>query len=341
MTKTVSNNMTPMSSSSTKPTVNFVVEDMFYFKYIGCTTAAKTLCREINQNGSWNATWNNKPGSPISHFHTFGPMALSSLRKSTGVNILTAHSTPRVNLGNVTGTNLINRVYPHIYKRFDHIITISQACETEIKALIPDVPVTRIPNGIDLSKFKKNKDAGAAFREMYGISDDETLVLNVGQINPRKGVYDFLEVASQCPDKKFVWVGGFPYGGLSADYISVKHAQKKAPKNVIFTDFIPDVIDAYSGADIFFMPSYAETFGLVLLEALACELPVVARNLSEFKEIFGTSISLFSNNNEARLALEDTKTLSNLKSLARESAKAYDIVDVAEKTTKLYTELLE
>jgi glycosyltransferase involved in cell wall biosynthesis len=333
--------MTSPSFDSTKPTVNFVVEDMFYFKYIGCTTAAKTLYREINKGGTWNATWNKESETPISHFHTFGPVALSSLRKSTGINILTAHSTPRVNVGNVAGTQLINQIYPHIYKRFDHIITISQACENEIKTLLPDIPVTLIPNGIDLSKFQKNKDAGATFREMYGISDDETLVLSVGQLSPRKGVYDFLEVAKECPDKKFVWVGGSPYGVLSSNYISVKYAQKKAPKNVIFTDFIPDVSYAYSGADIFFMPSYAETFGLVLLEALACGLPVVARNLPEFKEIYGSSISLFSNKNEARFALEDTKTLLNLQSSARESAQAYDISDVAEKTIKLYTELLE
>jgi glycosyltransferase involved in cell wall biosynthesis len=333
--------MTSTSLDSTKPTVNFVVEDMFYFKYIGCVTAAKTLYHEINKGGSWNATWNNKLSSPISHFHTFGPVALSSLRKSTGINILTAHSTPRVNVGNVAGTKLINQIYPHVYKRFDHIITISQACENEIKTLLPDVPVTRIPNGIDLSKFKRNQDARAAFREMYGISDDETLVLSVGQLSPRKGVYDFLEVAKECPDKKFVWVGGSPYGALSAGYISMKYARNKASKNVIFTDFIPDVTYAYSGADIFFMPSYAETFGLVLLEALACELPVVARDLSEFKEIYGSSISLFSNNNEARLALEDAKKLSSLQSFARESAKTYDISDVAEKTTRLYTELLD
>ena len=55
-----------------------------------------------------------------------------------------------------------------------------------------------------------------------------------------------------------------------------------------------DVINAYNGADVFFMPSYAETFGLVILEALACGVPVVARDIPEFHEIFGNNILYFS-----------------------------------------------
>jgi len=323
------------------PKVNFVVEDMFYFKYIGCATAAKTLHREINKSGTWNATWNEQNNALISHYHTFGPLALYARYQSTGINVLTAHSTPRVNIGNIAGTDLINQVYPYIYKKFDHIITISQACEDEIKTLIPDIAVTRIPNGLDREKFKRDKEAGAQFRETYGITEDETLVLNVAQVSPRKGIYDFLEVAKRCPDKKFVWVGGFPYGILSTNYLSVKQAQNKAPENVIFTNFIPDVVHAYSGADIFFMPSYAETFGLVILEALACELPVIARDLTEFKEVYGSSISFFSNIDEACNAISDEKTLSILKSSARDATSPYDIVDIAKQTTELYTELLE
>jgi glycosyltransferase involved in cell wall biosynthesis len=323
------------------PTVNFVVEDMFYFKYIGCTTAAKTLYREINKNGTWNATWNEQNTALISHYHTFGPLALYARYQSTGINILTAHSTPRVNIGNIAGTDLINQVYPYIYKRFDHIITISQACEDEIKTFLPDVPVTRIPNGIDREKYTRDKEAGALFRETYGIAEDDTLVLSVGQTSPRKGIYDFLEVAKRCPDKKFVWVGGSPYGILSTDFLSMKRALGRAAENVIFTNFIPDVVGAYSGADVFFMPSYAETFGLVVLEALACGLPVVARNLTEFKEIFGLSISLFCNIEEACNAISDEKALSILQSSARDATSSYDIIDVAKQTTELYAELLE
>lgn len=324
-----------------KPTVNFIVEDMFYFKYIGCTTAAKSLYHEISTNEAWDAMWNGKPPASISHYHTFGPFALYALRQSTGINILTAHSTPRVNVGNIAGTDIINQVYPYIYKKFDHIITISQTCENEIKELIPDVAVTRIPNGVDREMFKRDKEAGAIFREEHGIAEDETVVLNVAQISPRKGIYDFLETAKRCPDKKFVWVGGFPYGILSTEFLSVKNALKNASKNVICTGFIPDVVHAYSGADIFFMPSHAETFGLVILEALSCELPVIARNIQEFTEIYGSSISFFHTIDEACDAIADEKELSGLQSSARRATEPYDINNIAKQTIDLYTKLLE
>ncbi|MDR2855357.1 MAG: glycosyltransferase family 4 protein [Methanomicrobiales archaeon] len=324
-----------------KPTVNFVVEDMFYFKYIGCTTAAKSLYRQINTSQAWNAMWNGENTAPISHYHTFGPLALYALHQSTGINILTAHSTPRVNVGNIAGTNIINKIYPYIYKKFDHIITISQTCEDEIKELIPDAAVTRIPNGVDRERFKRDKEAGQTFRQKHGIAEDETVVLNVAQLSPRKGIYDFLEIAKQCPHTKFVWVGGFPYGVFSTEFLSVKHALRSAPKNVICTGFVPDVLHAYSAADIFLMPSHAETFGLVILEALSCELPVIARNITEFQEIYGSSISLFSTINEACNAVSDEKGLSVLQSSARGATEPYDIINVAKQTTDLYTKLLE
>ena len=340
ITSNLSGDLT-QTTKNFKPTVNFVVEDMFYFKYIGCTTAAKALYREISTSETWKTMWNGENTASISHYHTFGPLALYALHQSTGINILTAHSTPRVNIGNIAGTDIINQIYPHIYKKFDHIITISQTCEDEIKELIPDAAVTRIPNGIERERFKRDKEAGIAFRQQYGIEEDETVILNVAQINPRKGIYDFLEIAKRCPDKKFVWVGGFPYSILSTEFLSVKNALRNAPENVICTDFIPNVVHAYSAADIFLMPSHAETFGLVILEALSCGLPVIARNIKEFQEVYGTSISLFSTIDEACNAISDERGLSVLQSSARRATEPYDIINIAKQTTDLYTKLLE
>ncbi|MDL5503691.1 MAG: glycosyltransferase family 4 protein, partial [Candidatus Methanoperedens sp.] len=61
--------------------------------------------------------------------------------------------------------------------------------------------------------------------------------------------------------------------------------KKKCQDNVIFTGFVPNIAEAYSGADVFLMPSYSEMFVLVILEAFSCGLPVVARGIPEFKEI--------------------------------------------------------
>jgi glycosyltransferase involved in cell wall biosynthesis len=89
------------------------------------------------------------------------------------------------------------------------------------------------------------------------------------------------------------------------------------------------------------MPSHAETFGLVLLEALCCGLPVIARNIKEFQEIYGSSVSFFHTIENACDAISDEKRLSVLQSSARHATEPYDIINIAKQTTDLYSTLLE
>ncbi|PKL60109.1 MAG: glycosyl transferase family 1, partial [Methanomicrobiales archaeon HGW-Methanomicrobiales-4] len=203
--------------------INFVVEDMFLFKYIGCSTVARTLYKNLKQRPELKLTWDQfRYDTEISHYHTFGPIALLNRRLSGGKRILTAHSTPRVNIGNLALTKAINKRYPDIYRKFDHIVTISESCEQEVREMAPDVPVTRISNGVDREYFKPDTDKRDAFRQMHGLSDDEQIVLTVAQVSPRKGFYDFLTLATRHPDTRFIWVGGFPYGLASKDYLKIK-----------------------------------------------------------------------------------------------------------------------
>lgn len=58
------------------------------------------------------------------------------------------------------------------------------------------------------------------------------------------------------------------------------------PENVIFAGFMPPVIlrDAYCGADAFAFFSYEETEGIVVLEALSCEIPVIVRDIPVYEK---------------------------------------------------------
>jgi 1,2-diacylglycerol-3-alpha-glucose alpha-1,2-galactosyltransferase len=322
--------------------VNFFVEDMLFFKYIGCATVAKTLYTELAGTPGLSVTWKGyHPHADLVHYHTFGPVALLHKRAITGKRVLTAHSTPRINNGNLAFVRTINKQYPRIYRKFDHIITISRPCHDEVTRMVPDMPVTLIPNGVDREKFSYDPEGRDAFREAFGIGDDERVVLSVAQLTPRKGLYDFLSMASACPDTKFVWVGGFPYGALSKDYRKIRFSQKRRGENLIFTGHLRKITDAYSGADVFLMPSYAETFGLVILEALACGRPVIARDIPEFRDIFGDSILYFRENADAMAYLEDTRELSRIAAGARKSTGEFDIRKTAEAHLALYRSLVE
>lgn len=322
--------------------INFVVEDMFFFKYIGCSTVARTLYKSMKEKPGLNLTWDRfRYDTEVSHYHTFGPIALLNRRLSGGKRILTAHSTPRVNIGNLALTKAINKRYPEIYRKFDHIVTISESCEREVREMAPDVPVTRISNGINREYFRPDKDKRDAFRDMYGLTEDDQVVLTVAQVSPRKGFYEFLELATRHPETRFIWVGGFPYSLASKDYLKIKWMIQQRPENVIFTGFVRDIAEAYSGADVFFMPTHAETFGLAVLEAQACGLPVLARNIPEFHEIFEDTIQYFSTLDDASRELRNESELKRCATQSRGASARYDITDTCTAHIKLYTELLE
>lgn len=322
--------------------INIFVEDLLFLKYIGCSTAAKTLYRQLSMMPGVEISWNSKSSDfDVVHYHSFGPLSLLNRKYSRGVKVLTAHSTPRVNYGNLAFSRTINSYYPHVYRKFDHIINISVPCQREIEAMLPDKSATLIPNGIDRELFKPDPDKRKRFREKFNIGEDEKVVLTVAQQTPRKGIYDFLELSKKHPEIKWVWVGGFPYGLFSSDYFNIKNMKKKCGNNVIFTGFIPDIIEAYSGADLFLMPSYAETFGLVILEALSCGLPVVARDIPEFREIFHEGVHFFRDADDASLILDDDDSLKQSSIAARAYTEQFDIKRIASMHYDLYRRLIE
>ena len=321
--------------------VNFFVEDMLFFKYIGCATLAKTLYGALAREGNGTeVSWNARGRTfDLVHYHTFGPLALTNKKFEHGIKVLTAHSTPRLNSGNIAFSSTINRFYPGIYQGFDHIITISPLCDEEVHAFAPDVPTTLIPNGVNRERFRPDPAKRAAFRAKYGIGEDEWVVLTVAQQTPRKGIYDFLALAHEHPEIRFVWVGGFPYGKLSQDYGVIEEKKSRCGKKVLFTGFVDDITAAYCSADVFFMPSYAEGLPMVILEALATGLPVVARRIPEFTGNFKDTALYFEDIEEAGALLEDRALLGKHAAISRPFTDNYDIRKVADLHVDLYREL--
>ena len=322
--------------------VNFFVEDMLLFKYIGCATLAKTLYSALIEDDEpcLQVAWNSvNRDFDLVHYHTFGPLALANRVYSPGVKVLTAHSTPRLNIGNLAFFERLNRLYPEIYQGFDHIISISPLCDEEVHEIAPDVPTTIIPNGVDREKFRPNPHKRAAFRERYGIGEDEWVVLTVAQQTPRKGIYDFLALSHEHMDTRFVWVGGFPYGRFSQDYSIIEEKKSRCGKNVTFTGFVDDITAAYCSADVFFMPSYAEGLPMVALEAFATGLPVVARKIPEFTGNFKEIAVYFESIEEAGRLLEDRSLLEQHAALSRSFTEDYDIRKIAKLHINLYREL--
>ena len=139
-----------------------------------------------------------------------------------------------------------------------------------------------LTNGVDTEFFHKTEQAGGRFRIFFHLPVDKKVVISAGHLIHRKGIEDFLEMAKRMPDIIFLWFGGGNNALIPAE---IKKAVAEKPENVIFAGFQPSGIlrDAYCGADAFAFFSYEETEGIVVLEALSCEIPVIVRDIPVYE----------------------------------------------------------
>jgi 1,2-diacylglycerol-3-alpha-glucose alpha-1,2-glucosyltransferase len=139
-------------------------------------------------------------------------------------------------------------------------------------------PVYAVTNGVDIDFFRADKNAGRQFRQKYGIPEDKKVVISAGHLIRRKGIFDFLNLAARMPETLFIWFGGGNSWAVPRD---VKRAVRNKPENVMFAGYVEpqELKAAYCGADVFAFFSHEETEGIVVLEALACEVPVVVRDI--------------------------------------------------------------
>lgn len=321
--------------------VNICVESYSMLKYVGCSSAAMMLYEGLKETPGVEVELNSRDHDhDIYHCHTFGPRVNIDRIRSKGVTILTAHSTPRLNIGNLAAAGLINLLYPPIYRRFDHMITITKPSTLELQEMLPGMPMTQIPNCIDMKKFAPSAEKRREFREFLGVDDDAKVILTVAQQTPRKGIFDFLWLAKRMPEYTFVWVGGYAYGKFSTKHKQIDVEKAKAGDNVIFTGFVPDITGVYCGADLLFVPSYGEIMSVVVLEGLASGVPVISRDLPEFRDVFDGIAGFFSDIDGAESLIRNEEVWRRAASTSRESVEKFNLKNVAQMHADLYAELL-
>jgi 1,2-diacylglycerol-3-alpha-glucose alpha-1,2-galactosyltransferase len=148
-----------------------------------------------------------------------------------------------------------------------------------------------IKNPVLTDKWKGTEVNRIKGRKFLNIQGDEKLVVGVGQLQHRKGVEDFIDIAAAMPDVRFVWVGGRPMGKFTEGIKRIDERIKTAPANLQFTGLLEleEMNAMYAAGDIFLFPSYQENCPLAPLEAAAAGLPVVFRDLVEYKRLFNSN----------------------------------------------------
>lgn len=175
------------------------------------------------------------------------------------------------------------------YKSMDTLVTVNPYFIDALAEYgVNKDTVTYIPNFVSDSKFfPLRSEEQKNIKKKYNISEDTFTVLSVGQLQTRKGVADFVEVAKRLPNVQFVWAGGFSFGRVTDGYNDIKKIINNPPKNVKFLGIVDrsEMNDIYNMTDLLFMPSYAELFPMTILEAMNCSKPVLLRDIDIYENI--------------------------------------------------------
>ena len=164
----------------------------------------------------------------------------------------------------------------------DAVIAVSQGTRTDILRAYPEIDPARIHviyNGIDLNEYQKTTDTSALLK--YGVNPSLPYVLFVGRITRQKGVTHLVEAIKYLPaGTQVVLCAGAPDTPEIATEMREKVEEARAINpNVVWIEKMvtkPEAIQLYSNCSVFCCPSVYEPFGIINLEAMACQAPVVA-----------------------------------------------------------------
>jgi alpha-maltose-1-phosphate synthase len=177
------------------------------------------------------------------------------------------------------------------YQNADGVIAVSEAMREDVHTLygVPSEKIRVIHNGIDLNQYKPTPNPAVLAR--YAIDPETPMVLFVGRITRQKGIIHLVNaIRSIRPGVQVVLCAGAPdteeIGREMAE--RVEQARRETTNPIIWIpQIVPkdEIIALYTHAALFVCPSVYEPFGIINLEAMACNTPVVASAVGGIKEV--------------------------------------------------------
>ena len=215
----------------------------------------------------------------VLHFHEplMPALPLTMLRLSPAANVGTFHAFARSNVGYYYG----RAIFKHYLERLHAMIAVSEPAREFVRQYFPSAPLRVIPNGVDVDTFKPG------LAPIRHLRDDAVNVLFVGRLEPRKGLRDLLRgyqyMKARVPNSRLIIVGDGPQRPRVESFISSHRIE-----DVVMAGYVPQPVlpRYYASADIFCAPATGrESFGIVLLEAMASGLPVVATEIPGYLSV--------------------------------------------------------
>ena len=272
--------------------VHVISETPFIMKATGVHTAFMEHIELLREKDDVQVVINDEGTGDIFHGHTYGLYYIWKGRKYKGRRVFTAHVIPDSIKGSLPVWQFfmpfIRLGLKIVYSYADVCIAISPMVEKAIRESGAKTRIVNIYNPVHIDTWKRTQESRRKGRERLGLKEDEFVVLGVGQLVGRKGVDDFLDIAEAIPEVKFVWAGGRPFGGLTEGIKRIDERFRKADENFIYAGAVEleDMPLIYAAADMMLFPSYQENCPLAPVEAAACGMPVIYRDIEEYISLY-------------------------------------------------------
>ena len=242
----------------------------------------------------------------VVHLHTVDPVSFIKMKLAGKPSVVSIHMTPEMAHNSIRLPRLFLFVFEKylqwVYGSADYVHVVNPDLSDQVISYgYTADQVHYIPNFVAKACFyPQDADRRKALRQKYDLAEDDFVAFADGQMRAGKGVHDFVDVARMLPDVRFIWAGGFSFGPLADGYPDTKEMLRSLPDNVRFTGIVDreEINDLLNVSDIFFFPSYEELFPMSILEAASTHLPLLLRDLPEYRNIL-TGRYMTANSNEA------------------------------------------
>lgn len=233
-------------------------------------------------------------------------------------------------------------------QKADKVIFNSEKEKEEALQVIHRMKSAIMPHGVDLEEYDLMPQRGW-LRSKYLISNDEVIILSLSRISEEKGLEILIEAFKKLePNKAALLIAG---EGKASYEIGLRKLASESSKRIIWLGYLDqrEKLLALADCDIFVLPSRADSFGIVTIEAMACGKPVIISDqVGIFKEIKDAGVGLVApcDAGDFYLALEeltrDEQLRSEMGNAGRELAyKQYDNRIISRRIREIYEEITD
>lgn len=237
-------------------------------------SAIKQLARELKSMDA-----------DLVHSHNWGSFLYAVLAaKSAGIPVI--HGEHGKNPNEMVGDGFLKTWTKRMLgRRLERLTTVSQAIAAEWASLgISEDKIQWIPNGVDVEKFRPRNDA-VEQRRRFGLPEDGLLIGSVGRLDSLKNYGVLIEALSLMPEipiSRLALLGAGP----EQENLAKRARELGIADRVFLLGRHSDPENFLAGLDIFVLPSKTEGMSNVVLEAMACGLPLICADLPAHREVF-------------------------------------------------------